>query len=493
MSVSSIGARSALRVQSLADMRRQLDDLQRQLGTGKKADSYAGIGVDRGLAVGLRSRLSAVDGYDSSITNIDVRINVAQSALGRLADIGHAVKSSTFQSSGIQDNGTTIAQSNAYASLGEILGLLNTRVGDRYIFSGLGADRPSVETLEHIMDGDGARAGFKQILSERRQADLGSSGRGRIDISAPTATSVQLQEQVSGPFGLKLVGINSSLANSTVAGPAGVPPAMSVDLAGLPNDGDKVQFRFTLPDGTSEVITLTATTSTSPAGNAFTIGVDATATAANLQAALTDALETVAATSLTAASAVAAADNFFNGTPQRVSGPPATASALVAGTPADTVSWYTGEDGPTSARATSTAQIDTSIGVAYGMRANEEGIRWMVQNVAALAAVTYSPTDPDATARAGALHARVGTNLDVPPGTQKVEDIEAELAGAQTIMHNARDRHRQTRSALAGMLEQIEGVPLEQVAAQILALQTRLQASLQTTSLLFNTSLVNYL
>jgi flagellar hook-associated protein 3 FlgL len=43
------------------------------------------------------------------------------------------------------------------------------------------------------------------------------------------------------------------------------------------------------------------------------------------------------------------------------------------------------------------------------------------------------------------------------------------------------------------MLEKIEGVSTEEVAAQILAMQTRLQASLQTTSMLYQTSLVNYL
>ena len=107
--------------------------------------------------------------------------------------------------------------------------------------------------------------------------------------------------------------------------------------------------------------------------------------------------------------------------------------------------------------------------------------------------MTYSPTDPNAVERAGALHARVGGNLDVPPGIQKVEDIEAELAGAQSTIRSASDRHRQTQSALSGMLENIEGVSTEEVAAQILALQTRLQASLQTTSMLYNTSLVNYL
>ena len=59
MNVTGVGARSSLVVQSLGDMRTQLGDLQRQLGTGKKSTTYAGLGIDRGLAVGLRSRLSA--------------------------------------------------------------------------------------------------------------------------------------------------------------------------------------------------------------------------------------------------------------------------------------------------------------------------------------------------------------------------------------------------------------------------------------------------
>lgn len=495
MNVNGVGARSSMAVRSLVDMRRQLDDLQRQLGTGKKADSYAGIGLDRGLAVGLRSRLAALEGFGSAITNVNVRIDLAQSALGRLGDIGRTVKTTAFQSAGIESNGTTIAQSTAYSSLGEILGLLNSQVGDRYIFSGRGNDRPAVASIEDVMDGDGVRAGFKQVVAERKLADFGADGRGRTVISAPTATSVQIAEDAIGsPFGFKLLGINSSLAGATVTGPAGAPPAMSIDLAGLPNDGENVQFRLSLPDGSIEVVTLTATTSATPGPDQFSIGATAAATAGNLQAALIDAVKGLASTALTAASAVEAADNFFNGTPQRVAGPPfATATALVAGTPADTVMWYTGENGADPARATATARVDTSITVAYGMRANEEGIRWVIQNVAVLAAVTYSATDPDAVARASALNARIGNNLDVPLGTQRVEDIQAELAGAQSTIKGAADRHRQTESTLAGLLEQIEGVSTEEVAARVLALQTRLQASLQTTALLFETSLVKYI
>lgn len=494
MNIGGIGTRSALSVQTLVEMRRQLDDLQRRLGTGKKSDTYAGLGLDRGLAVGLRSRLSALEAFQSSITHVDVRLNLAQTSLSRLNDVGRTVKSAAFQSSIIDSNGSTIPQSTAYASLNEMLGLLNTQAGDRYIFSGREAEKPSVASLDEVMDGDGARAGFKQIVAERKLADLGTLGRGRMVISAPLATTVQVAEEApSTVFGLKLASISTGLTNSTVTGPAGAPPAMSIDFTGVPNAGEKVQFRFNLPDGTSEVISLTATTSATPGPNEFTIGVSAAATAANLQTALTDSIETLANTSLAAASAIAAADNFFNGTPQRVSGPPATATALVAGTPSNTVFWYTGEVGTDPARATAVARVDTSISVSYGLRANEEGIRWIVQNVAALAAVTFSPSDPDAVARNAALNARIGTNLSVPVGTQRIQDISSELAGAQHTLQSTAERHLQTESTLAGMLNGIEGVSNEEVAAQLLALQTRLQASLQTTALLYQTSLVNYL
>jgi flagellar hook-associated protein 3 FlgL len=495
MNISGISTRSALGVQTLVEMRRQLDDLQRQLGSGKKSVTYAGIGLDRGLVVGLRSKVSALQGFQSSIDNVGVRLNVAQTALDRLTEIGRDVKSAAYQSTSIDSNGSTIGQFTALSGLQEMLGLLNTQVGDRYLFSGLGTDQESVASIEQIMDGEGTRAGFKQIVSERKQADLGADGRGRVVISAPTTTSVQVAEDVAGsPFGFKLASINSSLTNTTVTGPAGAPPAMSIDFAGLPTAGQTVQFRFTLPDGSSETVTLTAVTSATPGPNEFTIGATADATAANLQATLEDSVETLAATALTAASAIEAADNFFNGTPQRVAGPPFnTATALTAGTPANTVMWYTGENGPLAARATATAQVDTSISVSYGLRANEEGIRWAVQNIAALAAVTYTSTDPNAGVLSAELNSRIGANLAAPPGTQTIEDIAAELAGAQVTVGHADDRHQQTKSMLAGMMEKIEGVPTEQVATEIIALQIRLQASLQTTSMMYQISLVNYL
>src|ERR1044071_5827611 len=81
MAITGIGGASALTLQTIGDMRNQLDDLQRQLGSGMKSTSYAGLGLDRGLAVGLRSQLSAIDGYQQSITQVGVRLDLMQTAL----------------------------------------------------------------------------------------------------------------------------------------------------------------------------------------------------------------------------------------------------------------------------------------------------------------------------------------------------------------------------------------------------------------------------
>ena len=56
-----------------------------------------------------------------------------------------------------------------------------------------------------------------------------------------------------------------------------------------------------------------------------------------------------------------------------------------------------------------------------------------------------------------------------------------------------KSRHQQTSATLNDLLQQIQGVSNEQVGTELLTLQTRMQASMQTTAMLFQTSLVNYL
>jgi hypothetical protein len=195
---------------------------------------------------------------------------------------------------------------------------------------------------------------------------------------------------------------------------------------------------------------------------------------------------------------MAAANDFFNvddsNPPQRVNGPPFdSATSLIDGTPTNTVTWYLGEDGGDAARATAVARADQSLTLSYGMRANEEGLRLAAQSIAVFAAVTFSPSDPDGEARYAALRQRITGTLDGPPSTQRITDIEADVAALHSALQSAKERHQQTAGTLSDLLQQVEGAPTEEVAAKILALQTSLQATLQTTAMLLRTNLLEYL
>lgn len=498
MAINGINGSNASLISPLLSLRSQLNDLQQQLATGKKSTTYAGMGVDRGFAVSLRAQISDVDSYADTITNVNTRLQIAGTTLSRMSDIGDEVQ--TAATSGtltLSSSGQTVGQTTAAGAMGEMLQLLNTQSGDRYLFSGRATDTPAVASFGDIMDGVGAKAGLKQLIAERLQADQGTTGLGRLVITAPTATSVQLAEDAApSAFGLKLNSVTSLLTGATVSGPTGSPPAISVDLGATnPNDGDKIKYTFNLPDGSNETIELTASSATPLPAGSFAIGATPAATAANLQAALTTAVGNLNNGALVAASALAASDNFFNSSPPLRVGtsPLGSATTLVAGTSANTVSWYTGESGPDPARGTAIARVDQSITVQYGARANEQALRWQLQNIAAYAAVTTLPSNPNASAQITALNERVAANLSPQQGQQTIQDMTADFAGAQSAMKAASDRQTQTKSMMQTMLDSIEGVSNDEVTTQILTLQTNLQASYQTTAMLFQTSLLKYI
>lgn len=500
MGVTGIGGASSISLQAVLDMRNQLDDLQRQLGTGEKSASYAGLGLDRGLTVGLRSQLSAIAGYQQTITQAGVRLDLMQTALTQFSSVAQQTKGTLLLSQfALHGDPQTQDQKNTRDLLDQLVTTLNTSADGRYLFSGRTTDQAPVDTTDHILNGDGLKAGLKQVIDERKQADLGADGLGRLVIGAPTATSVSLAEDAVSPFGFKLVGATSTLTGATVSGPGGSPQSMTVDLGATnPNEGDTIRFSFMLPDGSSRDLTLTATASATPGPGQFAIGATSADTAANLQSALTQSLGTLAGTELAAASAVAAGQDFFNtdvnNPPQRVDGPPFdTATALVDGTAANTVNWYLGDNNTDDARGTAVARVDQSLVVSYGARANEQALSLTMQSFAVFAATTFSSTDPNAAGQYAALRQRIGANLAGPPNTQRVSDIEGQLAAAQTAISSANDRHQQTNTTLQNLLQNVAGAPTEVVATQILSLQTSLQATLQTTALLLQTNLLKYL
>lgn len=495
MTISSVGFGATALGQSFRTLTSQLETLQSQLTTGKKSTTYSGMGTNEGFAIGARAQLANIDAFTDTMAKVNTVIGTTNTALQSLVTIGSSVRSAA--SSVTQTLGTvgqTVAQQTAKAQLSSMFAILNTQAGDRYVFSGAAISTPAVADMDDVLDGKGMAAGLKQIISERKQADLGTSGLGRLVVSAPTTTSVAVSEDAApSVFGMKLASVATSIAGATVSGPSGSPPSASIDL-GVSNAaaGDQVSFKFNMPDGTTETMTLTASTSSPPPAGGFTIGATPDVTATNIQTALTSSLGTLANTSLVAASAMQASKDFFADPPQRVSGTPATATANVAGTPADTVQWYTGENGTGSARATAVARVDQSLTVEFGARANEEAIRNQLATIAAYAVTTISSSDPNAQGQIQSLSQRVTNSLTQPSG-QRVSDIVGSFSAAQSVMKDAAGRQSQAQALLQGAIDEAENVSPNEVAAQLLAVQNSLQASYQTTSMLSQLSLVKFL
>jgi len=484
-------------IKNITAMKERYDKLQMQLASGAKASTLGELGSDRYFDLALRQRMARMEGYQQSISTVNLRLEVLSSVISRLDTIEADARAAAVSGGGTSGINFQTAPTLAASRFDEVMTLLNTDVAGRFMFGGNRTDSKPVATPSEVMNGVGGRAGFKQVANERKLADLGADHLGRLSIST-AADTVTLSEQ-STVFGMKLSGVTPSSTNITTTAPGGgPPPALTVQFGTpLPTAGDKVQLSFTMPDGTEEQIVLVATTGT-PAAGQFQIGADADATAASFEAALTGSVKHLAETTLVSASAFAAAENFFNqqGTPvMRVDGPPYdTATGTIAGTAANTMLWYNGEDSA-DPRNTVTARVGEGTTVGYGVQANESGFLNLIQTLAAVAVQDFPDGDATSeeryTSTISRNAARLSRTKDNQPGS--LAAISVELGLAKSSAGAIAERHTAHSAQLGNMLEQIEAAPTETVAMEILALKTRLEASYQTTALLSQLSLVNFM
>jgi hypothetical protein len=488
-------------------MRRDMTDLQRQLVTGQKSETYGGLGFGRRTSLDARATLSAMEGYTNSINNADLRIKLMVQGLERVGKLGSDMKSDTTLSKfELLSGGRTFAQQNAELRLKESIDLLNMDVAGRYLFSGRSSETMPVETYDRIMNGDGTRAGLKQLIAERKAADLGADGRGRLAVThAAGSTSVTLAESATAGirdnFGFSIEGVQSIPNAGRITGAlsdAGSGAQVAIDVAAQPAIGDVVRVTLGLKDGSTETIELKATTDADPTSTtAFRIGATPEDTANALASALDRAVQSKASGALAATSATIASKDFFAGSPsaepRRIAAGPdgtfATAEGFTA--PAGTtLIWYKGDEVPGSPRAGAPVRIDTDQTVGTGAQANEAGIQNVLAQFGALAAETFTSADSN---RYYALTENVFEALADKPGTPKVSDIASELANASGIMNAAKDRHAATKNILLDAIDGVEAASKEEVSLALLDLQTKLQASYQTTSILSQLSLVKYL
>jgi flagellin-like hook-associated protein FlgL len=492
--------RSQTNARMLAGLRAELQDLQRQLASGKRSETYGGLGDKRVSALTFRNQTGVSEGYKGLVELTDVRLQVITKRTEEISKTIEGARSVMLRQRGTGGyTELTAAKQQIQASFEQVITSLNAQHEGLYLFSGRSRDTRPVVDANTLMWGDGTNAGLRQVIDERRQADLGVTGLGRMTTTLLGSNVTLAEEAPAQPFGIKLVpgSIGGSMSGVTISGPTvAVPRQLDVNFTGIPNTGERISFTVTLPDGRTKNLGFAVGQAGSSDDTVFAAGATPAATAANLQAAIDARLTSLGTGELRSASGVIAAREFFSGTnttpPPRVAGPPFnTATAYTTGA---TIIWYQGDDDTSvAARDTQRAEVADGTTVSTGGRANEVPFMDSLVAIGLFLAEDYPPNVASTQDRFDAATARAIEIMNTTGGPGALLEVVGDFGRATSQVREAKTRHEDQLLFLNGLLAEIENTKNEEVAVAMVTLQTRLEASYQTTATLSRLSLVNYI
>lgn len=138
MTTSSISflARHNAQTQRLQDMRAQLADLQRQIATQKKTDTLSGHGSDATRVQRLRAERSQATSFIQNIDVVNTRATLMSDAMTQAAEIARQVLDGIALQTREGEVEISTINTIANENLKFLRDLLNTKEGDRYLFSG---------------------------------------------------------------------------------------------------------------------------------------------------------------------------------------------------------------------------------------------------------------------------------------------------------------------------------------------------------------------
>lgn len=158
--VASIGtfAQNEILRRRSQDAQLEINTLQAQVSSGRKAETFSGLGEGVRYSLNLRQSRQSTEAFINTNLTTDIRMQQMQAALERIKDIANDVKITAF--AGVSSASTPAAQGNftirttARGAVAEISQLLNSQIDGFYLFAGRRTDAPPM-----IDPGDAGVAG----------------------------------------------------------------------------------------------------------------------------------------------------------------------------------------------------------------------------------------------------------------------------------------------------------------------------------------------
>ena len=117
-------------------IRRQLADAQEQVATGRVSDTYAGLGASARTTLSLRPEVAHHAAWQANIDTATVRLDVTQTALKGITQIASNFYAKTAALNHVGASEADSIAASAKLALTQVAQLLNSKVGDIYVFAG---------------------------------------------------------------------------------------------------------------------------------------------------------------------------------------------------------------------------------------------------------------------------------------------------------------------------------------------------------------------
>ena len=268
--ISSLAANTSL-LQQIFRTRSELFDLETQIGSGKGSQDYKGIGTDTQRLINLENTSSQLQQYIKNNEQMDLRLNVAATAVEGLNDVVRDFKNAVldFETSDKKDQ-TTVKdiQDNAFRSLQSLQSLLNTEVDGRFLFSGARVGTQPVDFgLTSLNDFQSTFDGSRVQVSTTRDSHLENFSFNK-DTLTEAADWLKFERNV---------GATAQVDRITVGGTVEAGDKFTVTLNG-------VAFNFTAADTSANNVAIglanainagtEPVTAGTPSGGVFTLTAD---------------------------------------------------------------------------------------------------------------------------------------------------------------------------------------------------------------------------
>jgi flagellar hook-associated protein 3 FlgL len=166
----------------------ELSTLTQQVSSGLISTSYAGLGAGAATSLILGPAIAQQTTWSNNINAVSGQMQVAQTALSQISSIASSFYAQAANLNGLDSSQIDTIAASARDALVQVAGLLDTKNGNSYVFSGQDSQNPPIPNPDDILS-----SGFVSQISAA-VGNLGTAGAANtiastLAIASPTGTS----------------------------------------------------------------------------------------------------------------------------------------------------------------------------------------------------------------------------------------------------------------------------------------------------------------